>query len=209
MNLRKYACAAAALAAGAVLLLAGCGAARPIKYYSLDPPEVTAAPQRTDVALLVAHFHAPTLYRDTRIVYRSGGNEMGLYEEHRWVEAPALMIEEMVLQYLRRSGRYKSVQNISSNAQGDYIVHGRVERFEQVEGKPLSARVWLRLSLYDPKAGATVWADSYERDEPASGDDFSSIVTALDKNLQQGVIQLAGGIDQYVAAHPHPAESSK
>ncbi|HXZ19382.1 MAG TPA: ABC-type transport auxiliary lipoprotein family protein [Candidatus Acidoferrales bacterium] len=209
MSLPKSACAAAALAVGAVLLLTGCGAARPIKYYSLDPPEVAAAGQRTDASLLIAHFHAPTLYRDTRIVYRNGGNEMGLYEEHRWVEAPALMVEEMVLQYLRRSGRYKSVQNISSNAQGDYIVHGRVERFEQVEGKPLSARVWLRLSLYDPKAGATVWAESYERDEQAAGDDFASIVAALDKNLQQGVIQLAGGIDQYITAHPRPAESSK
>ncbi len=200
---------AAALAAGIVLLLAGCGAARPIKYYSLDPPEVAASPQRSDVTLLIAHFHAPTLYRDTRIVYRTGANEMGLYEEHRWVEAPALMVEEMVLQYLRRGGRYKSVQSISSSAQGDYIVQGRIERFEQVEGKPLTARVWLRLSLYDPKAGATVWADSSERDEPASSDDFSAIVAALDKNLQQGVIQLAGEIDQYVAAHPRPAEAAK
>ncbi len=208
MSLRICA-GAAALAAAIVLLLAGCGAARPIKFYSLDPPEVSAAPQRTDVTLLIAHFHAPTLYRDTRIAYRTGANEMGLYDEHRWVEAPALMVEEMVLQYLRRSGGYKSVQNISSSAQGDYIVQGRIERFEQVEGKPLSARVWLRLSLYDPKAGATVWAGSYERDEPASGDDFSSIVAALDKNLQQGVIQLASEINQYAVAHPRPAEAGK
>jgi len=208
MSLRKSA-SAAALAAGVVLLLAGCGAGKPIKYYSLQAPEITPTPPKTDVALLIAHFRAPTLYRDTRIVYRTGANELGVYEEHRWVEAPAIMVEEMMLQYLRRSGRYKSVQNIASNAQGDYVVRGRVERFEQVEGKPITTRVWLHLTLYDPKSGATVWAQNYERDENASGTDFDGVVAALDKNLQRGVAELAGGIDQYLAAHPRPTETAK
>lgn len=193
-----------ALAAGVLLSLAGCGAVRPIKYYSLEAPVVSATPPRTDVALLVGHFRAATLYRDTKIVYRTGANELGVYEEHRWVEAPAIMVEEMMLQYLRRSGRFKSVQNIASNAQGDYVVRGRIERFEQVEGKPITTRVWLHLSLYDPKKGATVWAQNYERDEESSGTDLDSIVSALDKNLQRGVVELATGIDQYVAEHPHP-----
>ena len=200
---------AAGLAAGVVLLLAGCGAGRPIKYYSLDPPEVTPAPQRTDVALLIGHFGAPTLYRDTRIVYRTGANEMGLYEEHRWVEAPALMVEQMMLECLRKSGRYKSVQNIASNAQGDYIVRGRIERFEEIEGKPISARVKLHLTLYDPKNGETVWARTYEHDEEAAGADFADVVAALDKNVQRGVTELAGGIDQYVAEHPRPPAAAK
>ncbi|HTQ86630.1 MAG TPA: PqiC family protein [Candidatus Solibacter sp.] len=203
MSFRKSA-SAAALAAGIVLLLAGCGAGRPIKYYSLDPPAVTPAPQKLDVSLLIGRFRAPTLYRDTRIVYRTGANEMGLYEEHRWVEAPAQMVEEMLLESLRKGGRYKSVQPVSSNAQGDYIVRGRIERFEQVEGKPITARVWLRMSLYDPKTGETVWAHVYEHDEGAAGADLDSIVAALSKNVQSGVLELCAGIDQYLAEHPRP-----
>jgi ABC-type uncharacterized transport system auxiliary subunit len=161
------------------------------------------------VSLLVGRFRAPTLYRDTRIVYRTGANELGLYEDHRWVEPPPEMVAEMMLQYLRRSGRYKSVQNIASNAQGDYIVRGRIERFEQVEGDPLTTRVWLHLSLYDPKSGATVWAQNYQSDEAAAGKDLDSVVSALDKNLQRGVVELAGGIDQYLTAHPRPVEAGK
>jgi ABC-type uncharacterized transport system auxiliary subunit len=203
MSLRSS--ASAALAAGVVLWLAGCGAARPIKYYSLDPPEVTRAPQQMDVALLIGHVRAPTLYRDTRIVYRTNTSEMGVYEEHRWVEAPPMMAEEMLLECLRKSGRYKSVQLISSNAQGDYIVRGRIERFEEVEGKPLSARLWMHLSLYDPKSGAIVWTQNYQRDEEASGNDLNDVVAALDKNLQQGILQLTSGIEQYLTAHPRPA----
>jgi ABC-type uncharacterized transport system auxiliary subunit len=206
MSLRSS--AAAAVAAGIVVMLAGCGAARPIQYYSLDPPEVTRAPQRMDVALLIGHFRAPTLYRDTRIVYRTGPNEMGVYQGHRWVEAPALMVEEMVLQSMRRSGQYKSVQKIASNAQGDYVVRGRVERFDEVEGKPILASVWLHLSLYDVKHGETVWSRSYEHDEPVSGKEVADVAAALDKNLQSGILELTSEINQYLAEHPRPAAAA-
>ncbi len=193
------------VAAACAVLLAGCGAARPIKYYSLDPPAVTPAAQRLDVSLLVGRIGAPLVYRDTRIVYRTGANELGLYDEHRWAEAPALMVEEMLLQSLRNSRRYRSVQLIASNAQGDYIVRGRVERFEEVEGKPMAARVWLHLSLYDPKSGHTVWTQNYEQDQDVAGNEMSAVVAALDQNLQRGIQELTAGIDQYLTAHPRAA----
>jgi len=192
------------LLTGAVLLTA-CGAARPITYYSLDPPEVAPAPQRLDVALLVGHIGAPLVYRDSRIIYRTGPNALGVYEEHRWAEPPAAMFEEMLLATLRQSHRYRSVQLVTSNARGDYVLRGRVERFEQVEGSPSSGRVWLHLYLYDPKEGHNVWNASYEHDEAAAANDFPSIVAALNHNLQSGVLELTAGLDQYLSAHPVPA----
>jgi ABC-type uncharacterized transport system auxiliary subunit len=197
----------APVAAACAVLLAGCGAARPTKYYSLDPPAITPAAQRLDVSLLIGRISAPLIYRDTRIVYRTGVNEVGLYEEHRWVEAPAIMVEEMLLRGLRQSGRYASVQLIASNAHGDYVLRGRVERFEEVEGKPMAARVWLHLSLYDPKDGHTVWTQNYEQDEEVTGSDLSSVVAGLNHNLQRGIQELTAGLDQYLAAHPHAATS--
>jgi len=195
----------APMAAACAVLLAGCGTARPIKYYSLDPPAVTPAAQQLDVSLLIGRIGAPLVYRDTRIVYRTGANELGLYDEHRWAEAPALMVEEMLLQSLRKSGRYRSVQMMASNAQGDYIVRGRVERFEQVEGKPMTARIWLHLSLYEPKTGHTVWTQNYEQDEDVAGSEISAVVAALDHNLQRGIREITAGLDQYLAAHPRAA----
>jgi ABC-type uncharacterized transport system auxiliary subunit len=195
----------APMAAACAALVAGCGAARPIKYYSLEPPAVAPAAQRLDVSLLIGHFSAPILYRDTRIVYRTGTNEMGLYDEHRWAEPPSQMVEELLLESLRKSGRYRSVQLVASNAQGDYTLRGRIERFEQVEGKPMTARVWLHLRLYDPKEGHTVWTQNYEQDEHVSGSDFTSVVAALDHNLQRGIQELTSGLDDYLAAHPRPA----
>jgi ABC-type uncharacterized transport system auxiliary subunit len=192
------------LAIAGSALLSACGAARPITYYSLNPPAVTPASQRLDVSLLVGHVTAPSVYRESRILYRTGPNSMGTYEDNRWVEPPPSMCEEMLLDTLRRSHRYRSVQELGSNARGDYLIRGRLERFEQVEGSPLQARVWLRLSLYDPKSGNTVWSNTYEQDEPVAEKDLASVVSALNQNLQRAVLQLTSEIDQYLAAHPAP-----
>jgi ABC-type uncharacterized transport system auxiliary subunit len=94
---------------------------------------------------------------------------------------------------------------VASNAQGDYTIRGRIERFEQVEGKPMTTRVWLHLRLYDPKEGHTVWTQNYEQDEDVSGTDISSVVAALDHNLQRGIQELTAGLDQYLSAHPRAA----
>lgn len=189
--------------AGAALLSA-CGAARPVTYYSLDAPTVAAAPQPLDVNLLVGRVTAPLVYRETRILYRTGPNAMGTYGDNRWVEPPPSICEEMLLTTLRQSRRYHSVQQLSSNARGDYVVRGRLERFEQVEGGPLLARVWLRVSLYDPNSGHTLWNGNYEHDEPVAAKDLPSVVAAMNQNLQRGIVEMTSGIDQYLTAHPAP-----
>ena len=195
-------------AAALPVLVAACGSPRPIHYYSLDPPAVAPAPQRLDVSLLIGHVGAPLVYRDSHILYRTGPNELGVYQDHRWAESPALMVQEMMLQSLRSSGRYRSVQLLSSNAQGDYIVRGRVEHFEQVEGSPLTSRVGLHFSLYDPKEGQTVWTKDYQKDENVAGNDVSSVAASLNHNLQQGVLEITAALDQYLTAHPRPAATA-
>ena len=108
-------------------LVAACGAARPSKYYALDlPPAPPATANTHDAALLVGRLSAPHLYRDDRIVYRTGETQIGTYEYHRWAEPPTDMLESMLLRLLRGSGKYRTVQRLASNTQGDYIVRGRL-----------------------------------------------------------------------------------
>ena len=192
---------------GAALAASACGSVRPIYYYSLDPPAVTPAADKLDVSLVIGRIGAPLVYRDTRIVYRIGPNEMGLYQDHRWAEAPAELVQEMVFQSLRRSKRYKSVQLISSNVRGDYVLRGRVDRFEEVDN-PLSSRVWMHFSLYDPTQGKTVWSQDYQNDAPVSAKEVSAVAASLNQNLQQGITQILGGLDQYLTANPKPPTSA-
>jgi len=190
------------LAAG---LAAGCGAARPSKYYQLTVPGDMAPAANANpvpVTLLIGRMTGSALYREDQIVYSSGGQSMGTYEYHRWAEPPTEMITEVMLRQLRASGHYRGVYTLRSDIRGDYLLHGRLYDFKEVSGSSEVARVTMEVELRNIKTGTTVWTHFYTHDEPASGKDVSAVVAALDKNVQQGIAEFRASLDQYFEAHP-------
>ena len=193
---------AVALAAG---LLNGCGATRPSKYYQLTVPADAGAVEKPDavpVTLLLGALTTSHLYREDRIVYGNGPEQLGTYEYQRWAEPPTEMIQEVLLRQLRASGRYRAVHYRRSNVRGDFALRGRLYDFKEVTGREMSTRVTLELEMRDLKNGATVWTHYYTYDEPTSGKDVPSVVAALDRNVQRGVKQIVESLDQYFASHP-------
>jgi ABC-type uncharacterized transport system auxiliary subunit len=189
----------------AAAFLSGCGAARPSTYYQLRVPGDVTAAQPTDpapVTLLLGAWLTSHLYRDDRIVYSGAGEEMGTYEYQRWAEPPTEMIEEMLLRELRASGRYRAVHAHRSNANGDFLLRGRLYDLKEISGRSMQARVTFEVDLRDLKTGATVWTHYYTHDEPVTRKDMADLVSALDKNVQQGVKEVVAGLDQYFASHP-------
>lgn len=190
----------AALIAG---LLAGCGAARPSKYYQLTVPGAAAAvtdPKPYPVTLLLGPLRASHLYREDHIVYSSSGEGMGTYEYQRWAEPPTEMLVDVLLRDLRASGKYQSVQILRSNSHGDYILYGRLYDFKEVSGPPLVARLTMDLELRVAKTGSIVWTHYYAHDEPVSSKDISAVVAALDRNAQGGMAEIKSGLDQYFSS---------
>jgi len=198
--------------AAALLLfacLSGCGAARPNKYYQLtipgdnssDPPVANVYP----VTILVGPLNTSHLYREDHIVYSSGGEHMGTYEYQRWAEPPAEMIQGVMFRSLRSSGRYRSVYSLRSSVRGDYLLHGHLYDFKEVNSSGMVGRLTLELELRDTKSGATVWTHLYNHDEPAKGKDVSAVVAALNRNVQRAVAEFAASLDQYFSAHPPAA----
>jgi ABC-type uncharacterized transport system auxiliary subunit len=194
------------------LICSGCGgAARPMRFYTLDPPNVTAsASQPYAIDLLIGRFTAPQLYRDTRIVYRGGGNQVGTYETQRWAEPPAQMVSDHLLHALRSGGRYRNVQLLTSATRGQFILRGHLDRFEEITGSALVTRIDLYADLFDPKTGLTAWSKDYEQSEPVNGKDVSAVVESLNRNLQRAVSDINASLDQYFATHPPapPAEKT-
>lgn len=199
---RRGLIAAAALMVG---LLSGCGATRPAKYYQLTVPTEPAAVERGEavpVTLLLGAIMTSHLYREDRIVYGSGAEQLGTYEYQRWAEPPTEMIQEVLLRELRASGRYRAVHYRRSNMQGDFALRGHLYDFKEVTAGQMSARVTLELEMRDLKNGATVWTHYYTHDEPTSGKDVPALVAALDKNVQLGVKEVVQSLDRYFASHP-------
>lgn len=186
-----------------VVIFAGCGAARPNKYYQLTIPgdSASAPPAPTNaVTLVIGPMLATHLYKEDHIVYSTGGLELGTYEYHRWAEPPAEMIGEVVLRQLRSSGHFKSVYSQRSDVHGDYLLRGRLYEFKEISSGSIVARLTAEWELKELKTGATVWTHYYTHDEPVSAKNVPSVVAALDRNVQRGVEELDAGLDQYLAS---------
>src|SRR5712664_1040288 len=186
-------------------LSSGCGAARPSKYYQLTVPADADPIERADevpVTLLMGQLITSHLYREDRIVYGNGPEQLGTYEYQRWAEPPTEMIQEVLLRELRATGHYRAVHVRRSNMPGDFAIRGRLYDFKEVDGSATSTRVTLELEMRDLKTGATVWNHYYTHDEPASGKEVPAVVEALDKNVQRAVKEIVESLDQYFVSHP-------
>ena len=203
-----------AAVAAACALLNGCGAARPSKYYQLTVPAGNAADPPSDtfpVTIVMGPLLSSHLYREDHIVYSTNGENMGTYEYQRWAEPPTEMIQEILFRALRASGRYRAVYSLRSSIRGDYLLHGQLYDFKEMNGGAMAARVSLELELRDTKTGVTVWTHAYNHDEPVSGKKVSEVVAALDRNVQRATNEFAASLEQYFSAHrpgaaPAPAQ---
>jgi ABC-type uncharacterized transport system auxiliary subunit len=190
-----------------MVMMSGCGAARPVKYYVLDvnPAPANSPSAQIPVALLVGRFAASHLYHDDRLVYGSGPVQLGTYEYDRWAEPAADMVQDMLITILRSSGEFRAVSKVTSNVRGQYVVRGHLYAMYGRDQPELVARFSIQLELYDPTAHTTVWSQIYTHDEPVQGKNVPAIVEAMDKNVTAGLQQLSAGITQYFVSHPPKA----
>jgi len=192
-----------------VFIAAGCGVSRPVHYYVLDPggnsapaPAPASAVPRFPIRLLVARVSSSHLYRDDRLVFGAGPVELGTFEYQRWAEPPAEMIQDALINVLQSTGDYRSVSAISSSVRGEYILRSQMNSLDEVDTPAITARFSIRVELFDPRTGSTVWTDSYSHDEPVNGKTVANVVEALDRNVHSGLQQLAMALGQYFTDHP-------
>ena len=183
----------------------GCTSARAPRYYAISLPHLE--PQTSEaqfpVTLVVGRLYAPHLLRDDRVVYDLSDVELGVDEYHRWAEPPTGMIERLLVERLRTSGRYRAVQRISSSTRGDFILRGYLGALNEVDDPAgLKARFALQLELFDVKQGSVVWTDSFTHDEPVPQKTVHSVVESLQTGVRMGLDQLSANLAQYFATHP-------
>jgi len=186
-----------------VILVAGCGSPKPIRYYEISYPPVGLAKMPSlDATLLVRSFTTSHLYREDRIVYGSDSEQMGMYMNERWTEPPNEMLQYALVRELRSTGRFRTVTALRSDSSGDFLLTGHLNDFKEVSGNGMVARISFDAELRDLKSGKTIWTYTYNHDEPASGKDVAAVVAAMDKNVQRGVQEVEAGIQQALAAYP-------
>jgi ABC-type uncharacterized transport system auxiliary subunit len=187
-----------------LVVVAGCGSARPIKYYQISPPPAAAAPsgEPINVGILVRLPVTSHIYREDPIVYSSETYQFGTYETHRWAEPPAEMLQSALVRGLRASGRFRAVQTQRSSSTGEYLLVSQLYGFNEMTGANMAARLSYDVDLRELKTGNVVWSHSYNHDEPSAARDVPSLVAAMDKNVQRSVQEVQAGLDDYFKNHP-------
>jgi cholesterol transport system auxiliary component len=189
------------LSFGAVAL-SGCGSGRPIRYYTLQLPPAPEPPASVyPVTVLIGHIGAPEILEDEPIVYRNGPNEIGTYRYHQWIDPPVRIVKDLLSRWLSDSGKFRSVAEVGSTQHGDFVLHGRLYNFEEVDTGSIAALLSMELDLSDQKTGRIVWTHYYSHSEPVQGKQVSEVVEALDRNLKRGLTEIQASLDAYFAAN--------
>jgi ABC-type uncharacterized transport system auxiliary subunit len=174
-----------------------------VHYYTLTPVSPpTNQPKPDGPAILVGNILTPESLQDNRIRYRTGANETGSYEYHRWEERPGAMFRLALVRALRASGKYRRVMESSSSDTGDYLLRGKLYEFAEVDNPAIVTKISLHLELIETKTNRTIWDRPFEHEEPATGKDIKDVVASMDRNLHQLVATAAAEIDRFLSTRP-------
>jgi ABC-type uncharacterized transport system auxiliary subunit len=189
------------LMVAAALAGASCVSNRPVHYYTIEPVSPPVNEGKPDgLVLLMGNIGTPETLQDGRIRYRTGSDEAGAYEYHRWTERPGSMVRDSLVRALRASGKYQRVLESSSSATADYLVRGQLHEFGEVDGASVQTKISLQVELVDRKTNLNVWDHVVEREEPVGSKTVADVVQSLDRNLQHVVSDTAAEIDKFLAA---------
>jgi ABC-type uncharacterized transport system auxiliary subunit len=124
------------------------------------------------------------------------------------MERPSAMVQDLLVQAFRASGRWRQVLEASSTAESDYLVRGRLREFAEIDDPGIQTRVSLRLELVDFKTGAVIWDRDYNRDAPVDGKTMNEVVLSMEHNLQEVIGEAASAIEA-AATHRGPPVSGR
>ena len=188
------------------LSLIGCGTPRPIRYYSVQIPTApTPSTSTYPIDILVGPISGPSLLHAAQIVYRTGTNQIGTYEYHRWEDPPVEIVQRKLIRMLQCSGEYQSVSRLGNSSAGEFVVRGRLDEFAEVDGASLTGLVTMEFELYNRNTGKILWSHFYSQTEPIQGKEVPDVVSALDRNLERGLKEVVAGLSQYFAKLPKKA----
>ena len=189
------------LVIAACLADAGCVATRPVHFYTLGPGGSAATRSNPGgLILLVGNIATPEALRDGRIRYRTASNEAGAYEYHRWTERPGSMVRSALIRALRDSGNYQRVLESGSSVNGDYLLRGKLEEFDEVDGASIQTKISLHVELVELKTNQNVWDHMLEREDPVSSKTVVEVVQSLDRNLRHVASDTAGEVDGFLTS---------
>lgn len=163
----------------AVLAACGGGSTQQEAYYRLSPPgDVgTRAGGPLKGTVEVPHFRADGLLNDRAILYRQAANTLSGYSYHFWWMAPTVMLEQSLVDTLRKANAFETVSTPELRLNRTYEIVGHIRRLER---GPAAVTVELELLLRNPRTGAPLLFKTYAQDASVGPEaDMAGVVSAF------------------------------
>ena len=179
--------------------ISGCTTVPAPKYYRvlLDPTEATAPPFSTPVASLrVARFQAvPPLRQDSIVIYRDSSPRVDFSPYDRWESSPPDIVNRKLTEAFRESRLFSRVECQPSTTPADYILRGRILRFNQLKTQNGSyGEVALEIEFQNYKTHAIIWSAMVQYREKARADDIEAVIDAVGSSLRYCIGQIVQNV---------------
>jgi ABC-type uncharacterized transport system auxiliary subunit len=139
-------------AAFLVVGLAGCMSAPPIpdeSFYRLPTPEVSPG-RPVNAVVAVDEFRSDGLHGERALVYSTDSKHIALrqYRYDFWADPPPRLLRDYLVAYLRKADVARVVNRYDPSAPADYVVSGKIWRFEQlIDGDRSEVAVRLEIQV--------------------------------------------------------------
>lgn len=177
----------------AMILSAGCGAAKYPNYYALHvpPPPDPPAQEGVRACLAVREFRSPAYLRQGAIVYKTSPEEIGFYNYHRWAVDPRDFVTSAVTERLRASGNFAQVRVYDGRSDIDYVLSGRLDDLEEVDyGGGIKVEVAISAQMTSLATGATVWTNEVSEVGTVEKRDVPAVVAAMNATMGRAIEKL-------------------
>ncbi len=139
------------------LLLAGCSSPflqppvkQPTHTYLLQWPgsELPSMPAPRRDSLLVSPMLSAPGFDSSDMAYVRTAHEIEYFAHHRWVDAPARMLEPLLVQAAEQSGAFRNVVESGSGAEADLRLDSKLIHLQQVRrANPSKLQLAVRITL--------------------------------------------------------------
>jgi len=170
-----------------VFFISACGSQKPVPvdhYYRLPDISLSGSglTRLSDGIVYVALFETDGLHRERALVYSNNeGLELKQFHYQHWIDSPARLIRDHLVQYLRTINAAPTVVT-SVDPYPEMRISGRIRRFDRIMGDPAD-QVVVALELRADREDELLHIKDYQVTETVTGSSASDTVTAFDKAL--------------------------
>lgn len=157
-------------------LIAGCSlplmqppAEQPVLSYLLEWRGDAAPPggKPTGPVLLVSPVLSAPGFGGSDMVYMRKPHQIEYFASHRWVDAPARMLDPLLLQAAEQSGLFRSVAGTGSGTSADLRLDSRLLHLQQVcRLNPSELQLALRVTLVEVASARVIASRTLSISEP-------------------------------------------